>query len=101
MDNAQVTIFIHAVDTDFTIVEESVNVAALRDTDLCLSLTQTLDKCELDFNNITVITTHGAKSTTGEKTGATTLFKSDGKRNGNNTMTFLCIIQCHLSLRLK
>ncbi|XP_035225040.1 uncharacterized protein LOC118197619 [Stegodyphus dumicola] len=88
-----------ATDTaqDFTIVEELVNVVALKGTtqgtDLYSSLTQTLDKCELAFSNVSAITTDGAKSMNGEKIGVTTLLKSDVKASGNNTvMTFQCII---------
>ncbi|XP_035229440.1 general transcription factor II-I repeat domain-containing protein 2-like [Stegodyphus dumicola] len=62
-------------------------------TDLNSSLTLTLDKCELDFSNVSAITTDGAKSMTGEKIGVTTLLKSNVKVSGNNTvMTFQCII---------
>lgn len=96
-DTAQVAIFIRGVDRDFSIVEELASVVALkgttRGTDLYSSLTQTLRKCELDFSNISAITTDGAKSMTGEKIGVTTLLKSDVKASGNNTMmTFHCII---------
>ncbi|KFM82405.1 General transcription factor II-I repeat domain-containing protein 2B, partial [Stegodyphus mimosarum] len=96
-DTAQVTIFIRRVDRDFTLVEELANVIPLkgttRGTDLYLHLTQTLDKCQFNFCNISAITTDGAKSMTGEKIGVTTLLKSDVKASGNNTViTFHCVI---------
>ncbi|XP_035230528.1 uncharacterized protein LOC118202457, partial [Stegodyphus dumicola] len=82
-------------DRDFTNAEEA-SVFALkgttRGTNLYSSLTQTLEKCELDFSNMSAITRDGAKSMTGEKIGIATLLKSDVKGSGNNTrMTFHCI----------
>ncbi|XP_035214386.1 general transcription factor II-I repeat domain-containing protein 2-like [Stegodyphus dumicola] len=96
IDTAQVAIFIRGVDRDFTNVDELASVVQLkgttRGTDLYSSLTQTLDKCNVDSSNISAIT-GGAKSMTGEKIGVTTLLKSDVKTSENYTkMTFYCII---------
>ncbi|GFS40998.1 general transcription factor II-I repeat domain-containing protein 2B [Trichonephila inaurata madagascariensis] len=86
-DATQVAIFVHVVDRDFTIIEELASVVALkgtaRVTDLYSSLTQTLDINMSDFSNISAITTNGAKSMVEEKTGVTTLLKSDVKFLGD------------------
>ena len=96
-DTAEVTVFICGIDTNFTIAEEAASVVVLtgatQGTDLHLCLTQTLEKCDLDFSNIFAITTDGEEPMTGEKQGLTTLFKFDAKTSGNNTMmNFHCII---------
>ncbi|GFU58221.1 hypothetical protein TNCV_697311 [Trichonephila clavipes] len=65
-----VDIFIQVVDRFFTIVEELTSVVApkgtTRGSEYYSSLTQTLDRCELDFSNISVLITDGVKSKTGK-----------------------------------
>ncbi|GFV68839.1 general transcription factor II-I repeat domain-containing protein 2B [Trichonephila clavipes] len=82
---------------DFTTVGKLSSVVALkgrtRGTDLYLSLTQTLDKGELDFSNISAITTDGARSMSRVKLRVTTFLKYDVKQSENHTvMTFPCIV---------
>ena len=45
-----------------------------------------MDKCEVDFSIISVITKHGAQSMTKEKQDVTVLLKCDIKASGNNAI---------------
>lgn len=71
-DIAQGAIFIRVVNRNFTIVEKVASIVAFKGTIpgfyLYISLKDTQVKCELNLNNVSVITTDGAPSTIVQKT---------------------------------
>ena len=110
-DTPQLAVFVHGVNSEFEIMEESARLLPLKGTTTGEDIFEAVKLCSEDldfqFNKLMSVTTDGAPSMVGENKGIVTLIENHMKENGIQTelVKFHCTIHqqdlCAKSASLK
>ena len=89
-DSAQVAIFVWGVDKNFGVTEELAFVVPLKGTtkgsDILEAVMATLNRLQLNLNNMSGVTADGAPSMRGSRQGLVKLLENEASKAGNNSV---------------
>ena len=100
---ARLLIFVGGVTEDFQISEELFAILSLKDrtrgSDLCDTVTDAIDKSNLQWSQLVGVTTDGAPSMTGKESSLVTLLRKKAEDNSESDLIhYHCIIYQHEAL---